>query len=98
MSEWSKEHDWKSCIPVKGYRGFESLSLHHTCLLPATYGVAIKKYIYFLIDSSKIKLGKLIKDIIFNLSGPKGSSKNIYIFVLTSLYYEILKRYSLWKT
>ena len=32
VSEWSKEHDWKSCISVKGYRGFESLSLHHTAL------------------------------------------------------------------
>ena len=28
MSEWPKEHDWKSCIPLTGYRGFESLSLH----------------------------------------------------------------------
>lgn len=26
MSEWSKVHDWKSCVP-KRYRGFESLSL-----------------------------------------------------------------------
>ncbi len=29
MSEWPKEHDWKSCISLTGYRGFESLSLHH---------------------------------------------------------------------
>lgn len=27
MSEWSKEHDWKSCMSRKGHRGFESLSL-----------------------------------------------------------------------
>ena len=26
---WSKAHDWKSCIPRTGYRGFESLSLRH---------------------------------------------------------------------
>ena len=30
MSEWLKEHDWKSCMFRKGHRGFESLSLHHT--------------------------------------------------------------------
>ena len=29
MAEWLKAQDWKSCIPRKGYRGFESLSLHH---------------------------------------------------------------------
>jgi hypothetical protein len=29
VSEWPKEHDWKSCILVKEYRGFESLSLLH---------------------------------------------------------------------
>lgn len=28
VSEWSKEHDWKSCMSVTGHRGFESLSLH----------------------------------------------------------------------
>ena len=26
---WSKAHDWKSCVPRTGYRGFESLSLRH---------------------------------------------------------------------
>ena len=26
MSEWSKVHAWKACVP-KRYRGFESLSL-----------------------------------------------------------------------
>ena len=30
MSEWLKEHDWKSCMFRKGHRGFESLSLYHT--------------------------------------------------------------------
>ena len=30
VSEWPKEHDWKSCMSRKGHRGFESLSLHHT--------------------------------------------------------------------
>ena len=29
MSEWPKEHDWKSCMSRKGHRGFESLSLRH---------------------------------------------------------------------
>ncbi len=29
VSEWLKEHDWKSCMSRKGHRGFESLSLHH---------------------------------------------------------------------
>ncbi len=28
VSEWLKEHDWKSCMFRKGHRGFESLSLH----------------------------------------------------------------------
>ena len=32
MSEWLKEHDWKSCMFRKGHRGFESLSLHHVKL------------------------------------------------------------------
>ena len=27
MLEWLKRHAWKVCIPVKGYLGFESLSL-----------------------------------------------------------------------
>jgi hypothetical protein len=27
MLEWLKRHAWKVCIPVKGYPGFESLSL-----------------------------------------------------------------------
>ena len=26
---WLKEHDWKSCVHLKVYRGFESLSLRH---------------------------------------------------------------------
>ncbi len=30
MAEWSKARAWKARIPVKGYRGFESLSLRHT--------------------------------------------------------------------
>src|SRR5438045_2993355 len=30
VSEWSKEHDWKSCMLRKGHRGFESLSLHQS--------------------------------------------------------------------
>ena len=29
MAEWSKARAWKVRIPVKGYRGFESLSLRH---------------------------------------------------------------------
>lgn len=29
VSEWLKEHDWKSCMFRKEHRGFESLSLHH---------------------------------------------------------------------
>ena len=29
MAEWSKAHDWKSCMSRKRHRGFESLSLHH---------------------------------------------------------------------
>jgi hypothetical protein len=28
VSEWLKEHDWKSCMLLTGHRGFESLSLH----------------------------------------------------------------------
>ncbi len=35
MSERPKEHDWKSCILRKGYRGFESLSLHQSSLIRA---------------------------------------------------------------
>ena len=27
MAERSKAHDWKSCVPVKGYREFESHSI-----------------------------------------------------------------------
>ncbi len=27
MTEWLKVHAWKACVPPKGYRGFESLSL-----------------------------------------------------------------------
>ncbi len=27
MTEWLKVHAWKACVPLKGYRGFESLSL-----------------------------------------------------------------------
>jgi hypothetical protein len=30
VSEWSKEHDWKSCMFLTGHRGFESLSLHQS--------------------------------------------------------------------
>ena len=33
MSEWSKEHDWKSCMSRKGHRGFESLSLRQSSQL-----------------------------------------------------------------
>ncbi len=29
LSEWSKEHDWKSCVRSTLYRGFESLALRH---------------------------------------------------------------------
>lgn len=29
MAEWSKARAWKARILVKGYRGFESLSLRH---------------------------------------------------------------------
>ena len=27
VAEWLKAHAWKVCIPLPGYRGFESLSL-----------------------------------------------------------------------
>ncbi len=29
LSEWSKEHDWKSCRLLQRSRGFESLALRH---------------------------------------------------------------------
>ena len=33
LSEWLKEHDWKSCIGRTLYRGFKSHALRHTGLL-----------------------------------------------------------------
>lgn len=33
MAEWLKARAWKVRIPLKGYRGFESLSLRHFALL-----------------------------------------------------------------
>lgn len=30
MLEWLKRHDWKSCVRLNPYRGFESLSLHQS--------------------------------------------------------------------
>ena len=34
MAEWSKARAWKVRIPVKGYRGFESLSLREPMTAP----------------------------------------------------------------
>lgn len=53
MAERLKAHDWKSCISRKGYRGFESLSLHQ--FFTATkYKIMAKLH--------RFKVDKLIRD------------------------------------
>ena len=42
---WSKEHDWKSCKPLKRLRGFESLALRQE--------ITVLLYRYFFMFSNR---------------------------------------------
>lgn len=52
MSEWPKEHDWKSCMFRKRHRGFESLSLHQSFVTRMPGGPVFLTALAFLLDTT----------------------------------------------
>ena len=52
MLEWLKRHAWKVCIPVKGYLGFESLSLRKEI-------APIRGYFHLVAIFTRLGVGKI---------------------------------------
>ncbi len=76
MLEWLKRHAWKVCISVKGYPGFESLSLRRKrqCKCAAVFLFA------------SVYISKGIQGSNPCLSADDGSANALPFFLFTSAY------------